>query len=109
VFFAIGSLIFFFGLRVIKPSKFKLNYRRNCIVFNFVFLLLIYPVITNYAFSMFNCTTVEGVDYLIRDTEIMCWTDEHKMYILQYILPQIIIWVFGYPIIIFILLFRNRK
>jgi hypothetical protein len=75
--FAIVTYLLFSGLKLINPSYFKENYLRNCMTTNFVFLFLIYPIITSSAFGMFNCMEIEGVSYLIRDFSIECWSATH--------------------------------
>ena len=40
---------------------------------------------------------------------IVCWSSKHKNYLLYFTVPIILIWVFGYPLTIILLLFKNRK
>jgi hypothetical protein len=70
---------------------------------------MIYPTITNYTFGMFNCTEVEGVYYLVRDIEIECWSHKHTYILLAYTVPPIIVWVFGFPLLICYLLYKSRS
>jgi hypothetical protein len=92
-----------------NPARFQESYLRNCAATIFCFIFLIYPTITSYTFSMFTCTTVEGVDYLKPDMSIECWSSTHINILLYFTLPIIIVWVFGYPIFVYILLRLNRN
>jgi hypothetical protein len=106
--FGFVSLIFFVILKYVKPRIFKKRYFRDWISSNLVFIFMIYPTITSYVFGMFNCTEIDGVNYLTRDFSIICWTEGHLKILLNYVLPIIIVWVFGYPLVIFIILYKHR-
>lgn len=75
--FAFLSIIFFVILKIAKPKTFKESYLRNWVTTNLVFIFLLYPSITSYAFGTINCMEIEGTSYLIRDFSIICWTPEH--------------------------------
>jgi hypothetical protein len=109
VFFAVLVLCLWTFMRLIKPLKFKENYLRNSLTTSLVIIFLLYPTITKYAFSIFNCFEVDGISYLTKDYNIKCWSENHTLIIIYYTLPIIIVWVFGFPLAIFIILFRNRK
>ena len=53
--------------------------------------------------------TIEGKSYLIKDLNIECWEKDHIQLLLFYTLPIGIVWIFGYPGLIFGLLYKNRK
>eukprot|EP00350_Pseudokeronopsis_sp_OXSARD2_P012590 CAMPEP_0170548842 /NCGR_PEP_ID=MMETSP0211-20121228/7020_1 /TAXON_ID=311385 /ORGANISM="Pseudokeronopsis sp., Strain OXSARD2" /LENGTH=243 /DNA_ID=CAMNT_0010854503 /DNA_START=1879 /DNA_END=2610 /DNA_ORIENTATION=- len=72
------------------------------------FIFLIYPTITSYAFGMFNCSEVEEVSYLSVDFDIECWSKEHIGLQLKYTLPAVLVWVLGFPCLVFYLLHKNR-
>jgi hypothetical protein len=109
VLFAILSLCLWTFMRLIKPLKFKENYLRNSLTTSTVIIFLLYPTITKYAFSIFNCYEVDGILYLEKDYNLECWSEKHNSIIIYYTLPIIIVWVLGFPLAIFIILFRNRK
>jgi hypothetical protein len=109
VILAILSLCLWTFMRIIKPLKFKENYLRNSLTTSLVIVFLIYPTITKYVFSMFNCVEVDGISFLTKDYSIECWSKNHTKILIYYTLPIIIVWVIGFPLAIFIILFRNRK
>lgn len=106
---AFFSFIFWYIIRLVKPYEYKDVYLRNFLTTIFVFIFLIHPTIMAYSFSMFNCIVIEGVSYLERDLSIKCWESSHIKMLTFFTLPTLIVWVFGYPIMMFILLLRNRK
>jgi len=108
--FIFGIISFIpFGLkRLLWPHKYKNTYIRNFIAFNLTFIFLIYPTITSYTFGMFNCTEVEGVNYLSVDFNIVCWSTDHIYLQLKYTLPALLIWVIGFPCVLFYVLYKNR-
>ena len=107
--FSILSITFWkmLSLTCLKKSL-KHSYLRNSQTTVNIFIFLLYPTICSYAFGMFNCYTLEDVYYLQNDFNIICWSDKHIKQILYFTLPVIIVWVFGYPIVIFVLLYRQR-
>ena len=79
-------------------------------VSSITFIYITYPTIANETFSLFNCQTLDdGISYLRRDYTIVCWTAEHIYLSLLIGLPFIFIWVLGFPIIIFIMLYKRRN
>jgi hypothetical protein len=52
---------------------------------------------------------VEGINYLIRDFDIKCWSSDHLNYLLKYSLPFILLWVIGFPLFVFIVLYKKRN
>lgn len=103
------SFLFWLALRLYHPVKFRANYLRNCITTCLVFTFMFAPSIMSYTFSMFNCIEIEGKSYLQKDTSIECWGKDHININIYFTLPIIMIWVIGYPLLIFCLLFKNRK
>jgi hypothetical protein len=71
-------------------------------------LYLIYPTITAYTLSVVKCSTIDGVSYLKRDFSIICYTKEHILMVVAVGLPIAIIWILGYPIIVYFILRRNK-
>lgn len=107
--FAVVSFFFFFLLHLIKPKGVGSNYIRNWITVNIVFIFLTYPGITSTVFGMFSCMKIEDTYYLIKDFDIVCWESEHKRLLMRFTIPSAIIWVFGYPLVVFLILFKKRK
>jgi len=87
-------------------SFLKNNQRGFWITINTVVIYLVYPYITDYAFGAFYCVEVEGVSYLTRDIGIECWGEEHIKIILAFILPAILVWIIGFPLLVYIILKR---
>lgn len=108
ILFLVIDLIFWFILRLIKPRIFKKNYLRNAMLTFFTMLYLIYPTITQYTFAMFDCINVDGILFLRRDFSIECWTSYHIKLILAFALPISTIWIFGFPLVIFFILKKNK-
>jgi hypothetical protein len=71
--FILFSYLLWKLLSIICKSRFQLTYKRNCIAFTLVFIFLIYPSIIKNCFELLNCTTIDGVTYLRKSYEIVCW------------------------------------
>ena len=106
--FAGFSYLFWILLKVLNPKRFKETYLRNFTATILVFVFLLYPAITRYTFSMFNCMEIEGVSYLISDFSIECWSPYHIRTNILITLPIVLVWVIGFPVLVFILLYKNR-
>ena len=72
-------------------------------------LFFFYPTITQMTLSLFNCQTVEGVEYLTRDLSVTCWKGKHLFWVLVNGVPMSIIWIIGLPLCGFLMLTKNRK
>ena len=101
------SLISWKLLSMWKPAYIPFI-RRNSMSTSIVFIFLIYPNIVNYSFSMLNCIEIDGVTYLKRDFELVCWSGTHIRNILIFALPVFVVWVFGFPLIVFRALYKNK-
>ena len=70
---------------------------------------MIYPTICQQTLSMLAaCRRVEAWQYLSADLEEPCWRDRHLAYVLVLALPQVILYVFGLPLLSLLMMFRNR-
>ena len=74
-----------------------------------IFIFLIYPLIVNLTFEMFNCIKVEDQYYLKRDLDIECWSKRHSIQIFTIAIPIIAVWVLGFPLMILLILQRKRS
>ena len=72
-------------------------------------LYMIYPTICQQTLSMLACRRVEAWQYLSADLEEPCWRDRHLAYVLILALPQVILYVFGLPLLALFMMFRNRN
>jgi len=106
--FGLGIFLFFGLLRLICPAKNAGTTIRNTICTLTVMIFLIHPTITNQSFNLFSCYEVDGHYYLITEFAIECYTKEHYMILLKYGAPILIVWVVGFPALIFYLLYMHR-
>mmetsp|Transcript_20803 Transcript_20803/g.19837 ORF Transcript_20803/g.19837 Transcript_20803/m.19837 type:complete len:239 (-) Transcript_20803:241-957(-) len=74
-----------------------------------VLIMMLYPTITSYTFGIFNCVTIEEVSYLVRDFNVVCYSDSHIKSILVFGLPSLFIWVIGFPVGLYIMLYRRKS
>jgi hypothetical protein len=58
---------------------------------------------------MIDCITIDDVEYLKSDFNTVCWTSEHYFLLYALALPILMVWVIGYPIMVFVLLRKNRS
>jgi len=107
--FGILGFLFWFILAQIRRLKLRKTYKRNAIANFIVLTFMVYPIITNYTFELFNCLEIEGKYLLKRDLTVECWKEQHIGYIIIGGLPGLALWVVGFPAIIFSILYRHRK
>ena len=75
----------------------------------FVILMhLIYPTACQNTFRLLACTEVGEEWYLQADLEQVCWEGSHGMMIALVCLPQILLYVIGFPLASGLMLFKNR-
>ena len=87
-----------------------INVKQCIIVTSFIIIYFLYPTITNLSFSLFNCIELEnGLSYLRRDLTIQCWTASHIRYSVLIGVPIIVVWVVGFPLLVFGKLFMARN
>lgn len=91
-----------------RDLKFKItpNIKVTC----YTIILLLHPVITTSAFSLFSCVSYEdGESYLRRDMEIQCWSPSHVKFSLGIGLPLILVWTIGFPLYIYREMYKRRQ
>ena len=73
----------------------------NLIVF------ILYPGICSKVFAMLKCRQVQSFDYLVADFSVACWKDDHLQN-LVWVFLSLILFVLGIPLLVFVVLRRNR-
>lgn len=92
--FSIGVLVYFFRLARGLPDP-KATAQTYFIVSLVVSLFLVHPEITAVGFQMFACKTLDyesGTQYLVNDPTIICFGDEHALWMVFVGLPMLILW-----------------
>lgn len=85
------------------------NYaRRNAIATGGIVAFLLYPVIVTTTLELFQCKDVEGHTYLSRDFSLECWQGQHMVEIFSIALPNIIVYILGFPLGIFFILRKHK-
>jgi len=75
----------------------------------YAIILLLLPTVTTSTFSLFSCVSYEdGHSYLRRDMSIQCWTADHVKMGLLVGLPLLAVWTFGFPLMIYLLMWKQR-
>jgi len=75
-----------------------------------VILFILHPSITKVLFSSFSCKEIlPGEYWLSADMSIRCWNESHVKLLLSAVLPGLIVWVFGLPMLCFTALFKARN
>ena len=107
--FFIFFISFVFCLMI---SFFKENYiylKREFILTLSIIFLFFHPYISKSALSQFDCETFDFIGSFIRgNLEIKCDTQKYKFYSLAVALPGVIIWSFGIPSILLLMLFKFK-
>ena len=74
-----------------------------------VVVYLIFPTLCAQAFQIFDCKTIDGVQYLAVDLEHPCYEGDHLAAVLTLGMGQLVVFVFGLPLLVLFFLHRNRK
>jgi hypothetical protein len=72
-------------------------------------MYILHPYVINVTFAMFNCKSLDGSLYLQSDLEINCWDGNHDFTAKMLGIPSILVWIFGFPMLAFFLLKKNRN
>lgn len=80
----------------------------NFVVCLVILLHLIYPTACQNTFRLLACTEVGGEWYLQADLEQLCWNGSHVTMFVLVCLPQILLYVIGFPLASALMLFKNR-
>ena len=100
------SLVLFLVAWIFKMKQIKIKILITIIVIYY----LSYPQIVTDTFGLFTCTQkIDGVQYLIKNTNIVCYGSTHIKLILFVGLPYMIVFIFGVPIGTLVLLYQRRK
>ena len=73
-----------------------------------ILLYLIYPTLCKQAFGLFNCYTVNDKQYLLASLEEECYNNRHTLYLWLVGVPQLVVYVFGLPLLGMVFVWRNR-
>ena len=88
----------------------NLNFRVQwLLVFKATFMILFvaYPGVSLKIFQLFHCRRVEGVDWLVADMRLRCYTPEWTGFAF-YALVMAVMYIVGLPTTVFVLLWRRR-
>lgn len=106
VLFCMGLLIFWFAVTFHRETTIYL--KRHFISSIVIVLVVLTPSVLDSSLSMIGCREIDGVDYLIKDYSIECYSQDH-IWVLYYIVtPTVFIYGIILPGVLFIILYRNR-
>ena len=87
----------------------KMTLKDKFVVSIAMIMYLLYPTFCKATFEMFDCKKIGGTRYLAVDLEHPCYEREHLVAIFTLGLGQLVVFVFGLPLIVFLFLQRNLK
>ena len=110
---AIGIILAYLISNCLKPPKTKESqHHRKAQTLKLLIglVLFMYPGLATRCFQMFKCSSFRGVAYQVleADPSMVCWQDDHQVYVmLSFVF--IFIYVVGIPLIMFVVLWKNKK
>merc|ERR1712166_612213 len=110
---AVGIVLAYLISNCLKPPKTKeLQHHRKAQTLKLLIglVLFMYPELATRCFQMFKCSSFRGVAYQVleADPSMVCWEDGHALYVtLSFVF--ICIYVIGIPLIMFVVLWKNKK
>jgi hypothetical protein len=73
-------------------------------------IFLLHGTITESMLNLFDCFEIETGEYwLSGETDVRCWTTEHKFYMFAVALPTLLVWSVGLPLLSFSILACKRR
>mmetsp|Transcript_30154 Transcript_30154/g.29453 ORF Transcript_30154/g.29453 Transcript_30154/m.29453 type:complete len:201 (+) Transcript_30154:370-972(+) len=72
-------------------------------------LFLVHPDIVQAMFSIFNCYNVDGDYRIYENLDVLCQGSTYRLFSLAVALPGIVIWAFGIPFFVYLLMLRVKK
>merc|ERR1711865_652276 len=110
---AVGIVFAYLVANKLKPPKTKeIHQHRWAQTLKLLIglVLFMYPGLATRCFQMFKCSSFKGVAYQVleADPSMICYGDDHIVYLmLSFVF--ICIYVIGIPLIMFVVLWKNRK
>lgn len=77
-----------------------------------ILLFILYPEIIRKCFSLMNCILIDDSNFtsvLSLSPNIECWSGIHAEWVSKVALPGLLVWGLLTPIVIFLIMFKNRK
>ena len=87
----------------------KKNIKDYTILSCVLMVFLAYPMLARLSFNMLKCPRVGGTSYLMADLEEPCFVGRHWQYVLLLTVPQVILYVFGLPVMALFVIMRNKQ
>lgn len=86
----------------------KRIYRTKVLQIILFLMFLVYPTVSQQALSFFDCREIEGIWYLNSDMSLNCFDEVWWSHFLSVIFI-VVLYPIGIPLILFLLLFHNRR
>ena len=84
--------------------------RRYIIVIIVVVMTTLHPTLVKEVLGFFQCTEeINGRRYLIEDVDVVCYSANHMFHIYLMAIPVLVIYIFGLPIITFLVLWKYQE
>jgi hypothetical protein len=97
------------GILYLISRKYFGDILRNIVVTTIVIIFLLHPTLTKVSLELFQWVEIDENKYNVKiDLEIEWYSADHLKWCSILSVPMLIVWVFGCPILIGIILFRNR-
>jgi hypothetical protein len=92
-----------------NTTKKSFSNKDKAILSTVVGLYLLYPTTTLQTFSLLSCKEVGRGFWLTADLEEPCYQDRHLMFFFVLVLPQLLAYIVGLPVLSFYFMWRNRR
>ena len=83
--------------------------KREAMTTMVILYFLIHPDLIKTFFLAMSCREIEsGEKWLIVNLDVLCWEGDHLFYAVSVIIPSVIVWGCGLPILFLGILYKNR-
>ena len=103
-------LLIFLSKLIKKNKKNKSNLKMIVISCLILVIYSFYPKLVYNAFSLLKCISLDDTNKLFLEINpnIQCWENDHVKYILSIFLPNLLIYCLGWPLLLFLMLYRKK-
>jgi hypothetical protein len=103
-----STLLFWGTVKLVKKSGLSkiemVNYTTATVI---ILLFLVHPTLVRLNILMLSCAEIDGTSYLDFYMEDECWTGDHLVIVLAIVIPSLVVWGIGIPVLALYILWKK--
>ena len=81
----------------------------NAIIIFFIAYRNWYARVILFTILVFKCKDLGTESYVLQNTELICWGDDHSFILISVCLPSIAVWAIGIPLFTYLLITKKKR